>query len=79
MTLSEDDVDAIASKLAEKLAQPTPACHVFSQEDIVTLRSILKTKKTAAKLMLLMFGTFMLWILKDIYDWAVLHLTWSKP
>ena len=69
-TFTEHEIELLAKSIAEKIPT-THTCHLFTEEEVDSIKSILHTKKKAAKLMLIVFGTLMLWALKDIYDWSV--------
>ena len=74
--MSETEIEALAKTLAPLLIPHAPICKMFTEEEVLTLRSFLKTKKAASKLVLIVLGTLFLWALKDIYVWVAIHLHW---
>ncbi len=77
VAMTDEEVERIAQLLSEKMTD-THSCRLFSEDEVNTLKSMLKTKKAAAKLILIMRGTMIIWALKDIYDWVIIHIKWGS-
>lgn len=74
--MSEAEIKLFATEIAQQLASHN-VCS-FTPEEQAGLKSLLKTKKWAAGVTLLGIGTFLLWVLKDVYDWFKAMIHWGN-
>ena len=74
--LTEEELEKIAEKLAEKLTH-AKSCPLSQsqQNEIIT---ILATKKKAIRVTLWLAGAMVIWVLKDIYLYVRNSITWIR-
>ena len=70
--MGEPEIESLAELLAEKLESRCGVCSITPEEQ-EELKSLLKTKKSSVKAFLWLVGALVVWILKDVYDWASHH------
>lgn len=71
--VSGQEVDRVAELLADKLESRCGVCTLTTQEQ-AEIKSLLRTKKSSVKVFLWLIGALVVWILKDVYVWAIGHL-----
>lgn len=68
------EIEKIAGALADKLIERQNSCRLSPEEQQAVI-DIIKTKKSAVKIFLWIWGALVLWILKDAYVYVISHLT----
>ena len=74
--LTEDELDLLADKIASRMT-PAEGCKLTSEQQAAVI-DLITTKKKVVRWTLYVVGAMILWILKDLYLYAVQHITWGK-
>ncbi len=77
MPTGKIDYDELSEKIAEKLQEKTPPCFLLSDEDIDTLRDLVKKKKLMGKGFLWLLFAVAGMLLKDLYALISSNLHWG--
>jgi hypothetical protein len=70
--MSENEIEKLADRIAEQLAQRQGACDLSAGEQRA-VKDLIKTKRQTVKALLWLVGAVLLWALKDIYLWFSSH------
>lgn len=77
--MSIEEKEELAKIIAEaiSLKQPPSDCHAFSETEREILRDIVKVKKRAIQTTLVIVGTIIVWIVKEVGTFIYSHITFG--
>lgn len=73
-----DRDDEFLNKLVDKIVKHRSPCHNFNGDEVASIKDFIKKEKKRDKGRFLITWGIILYILKDIYDLAVLNIHWGK-
>ena len=73
-----DRDDEFLNKLVDKIVEHRSPCHNFDNDEVDSIKEFIRKEKKRDKGRFLITWGIILYILKDIYDFALLNIHWGK-
>lgn len=73
-----DRDDEFLNKLVDKIVEHRSPCHNFDNDEVDSIKEFIRKEKKRDKGRFLITWGIILYILKDIYDVALLNIHWGK-
>ena len=73
-----DRDDEFLNKLVDKIVEHRSPCHNFDNDEVDSIKEFIRKEKKRDKGRFLITWGIILYILKDIYDLALLNIHWGK-
>ena len=75
--MNHEEKEELARLVADRVAEREQGCAIFTEEEVFSVRELLKTKKNAIKIFLFIFGAVALYAIRDIYVFIVSHFSFK--
>jgi len=75
--MTRKEMEEVAEIVADKLSDGRVPCCTLTDEEQAAIRDILKTKRSAVRLIFYVFSALALYALKDVYIYIVRHLSFE--
>lgn len=75
--MTEAELKTLAKLVAEEMKVVHHACCHLTEEEQLTIKDVLRTRKRAVMVFFYVVGALSIWILKDIYNYIMGHFKWG--